>query len=124
MITKTILAAALAAASLGAVTLPATAAPRGVIVDVAPPPPRVEAVPAARRGYAWAPGYWNWVGHRHVWVPGTWVRERRGYRYAEPRWVEQDGHWALRRGGWDRGDRDHDGVPNDRDRHLDNPRRP
>jgi len=23
--------------------------------------------------------YWNWTGHRYTWVPGTWVRERRGY---------------------------------------------
>jgi hypothetical protein len=124
MIKKTLLVVALAASSLGAVTLPAVAAPRGVVVDVAPPAARVEAVPAARRGYAWVPGYWNWAGRRHVWVPGNWVRERRGYVYAEPRWVERDGRWALNRGGWNRGDRDHDGVPNNRDRHPDNPRRP
>src|SRR3954464_13358035 len=98
MITRTILAAALAASSLSAITLPASAAPHGYTIDVAPPPPRVEAVPAARRGYVWVPGYWNWVNHRHVWVPGTWVHERHGYHYAEPHWAEHDGHWVLSHG--------------------------
>lgn len=31
-------------------------------VEVAPPPPRVEAVLAPRPGYVWAPGYWAWEG--------------------------------------------------------------
>jgi len=52
------------------------------------------------------------------------VRERHGWRYAEPRWVERNGRWVLERGRWARGDRDHDGVPNAVDRHPDNPRRP
>jgi hypothetical protein len=115
---KTILAAALVAASLGGVAVPASAAPYGVTIDIAPPAPRHEVLPAPRRGYAWVPGYWNWAGRRHVWVPGTWVRERRGYVYAQPQWVQRDGHWVMNRGGWQRGDRDRDGVPNrvDRDR--------
>jgi hypothetical protein len=121
---KTLLAAGLVAAALGMMSIPTCAAPVGIMIDVAPPPPRVEVLPAPRRGYAWVPGYWNWVGHRHVWVRGTWVRERRGYVYAEPRWMERDGHWEFRRGEWARGDRDHDGVPNGVDRHPNDPRRP
>jgi hypothetical protein len=116
---KTILASAAIACTLGGAVLPASAAPYGVTIDVAPPAPRQEAMPQARRGYTWVPGYWNWAGHRHVWVPGTWVRERRGYVYAEPRWVERDGRWALQRGQWGRGDRDRDGVPNRMDRDRD-----
>ena len=101
----------------------AVAAQTYVDVRIAPPPPRQEAIPVVRPGYAWVPGYWDWRGQRHVWVNGTWVRERRGYVYAEPRWVERDGHWELRRGQWARGDRDGDGVPNRVDRAPDNPRR-
>ena len=115
---KSALATALLTATLGSVSLPASAAPYGITIDVAPPAPRVERVPAPRRGYAWVPGYWNWNGHRHVWVQGQWVRERRGYRYAEPQWVQRNGRWELQRGEWRRGDRDRDGIPNrfDRDR--------
>lgn len=123
MIKKTLLSFTVLAAALAGATGPAAAARHGVWVDVAPPPPRAEAAPSARRGYVWVPGYWNWTGRRHVWVPGTWMRERRGYVYGQPQWVQRDGHWELRRGGWNRGDRDGDGVPNDRDRRPNNPRR-
>lgn len=86
----------------------------------APPPPRREAVPAARRGMAWVPGHWEWRGHRHVWMKGYWVKARPGYHYREPRWQDNGGRWEMQRGGWDR---DGDGVPNRNDRHPDNPRR-
>jgi hypothetical protein len=79
-------------------------------VEVAPPPPQVEVVPAPRPGYIWAPGYWNWEGGRHVWVDGRWVGERRGYAYVPDHWVEyNDGHgrhWHREPGHWDR-DRHH-----------------
>lgn len=116
MLKKTFLAT-LVVASLGAATA-APSASAEVFVRVAPPAPRVEVVPAPRHGYAWVPGYWDYRGHRYVWVQGTWVRERPGYRYYSPRWVQRDGRWVMERGRWDRGDRDHDGVPNryDRDR--------
>lgn len=95
------------------------AGPHGRAIP-APPPPRHEAVPRARRGQVWSPGYWDWRGRRYVWVPGTWVKARPGYRYREPHWVERDGHWELRRGGWDR---DGDGVPNRHDSRPNNPYR-
>lgn len=112
----------IAAGAIGAVALPETShAAVGVqIVIPAPPAPRVERVPAPRRGYVWVPGYWDWRGHRHVWVPGVWMRERRGYAYHPHRWIERDGAWVLERGRWDR---DGDGVPDSRDRHPNNPNR-
>lgn len=123
MFTKKFLVSALMAAGLlggAALPLPSIAAV-DVYVNTAPPPPRHERIPEARRGYVWAPGYWNWQGNRHVWVKGHWVKERRGYAYRPNEWVERDGRWHLRRGGWDR---DHDGIPNSRDRHPNNPNRP
>jgi hypothetical protein len=121
---KKLLIATLVAASLGGgvVSISASAADV-VIVRRAPPEPRSEPVPAARRGYVWAPGYWDWKGRKHVWVKGHYVRERRGYAYREPRWEERDGRWQLQRGGWRRGDRDGDGVPNSVDRRPNNPNR-
>ena len=99
---KKTLIAALLASSIGAVALPAAAE---IYVNIAPPAPRYEVVPAPRAGYVWAPGYWDWRGHRHVWVRGHWERERRGYRFNEPHWVQDNNRWRLDRGGWARADR-------------------
>ena len=116
---KKFLLASVVAATLGSVAVPAASA---VYVRIAPPEPRAEVVPAPRRGYTWAPGYWDWRNNRHVWVSGHWIKERRGYVYAEPRWVERDGRWYKERRGWQRsgrGDRDRDGIPNRVDRDKD-----
>ena len=120
MMNKTFVAAAIAAAfTFG--TLPAMAAT--VWVNVAPPELRVEQAPAARPGYQWAPGYWNWQGQHHVWHNGNWVRERQGYTYMQPQWVERDGRWQQHSGQWRRHDSDGDGVPNSQDRHPNDPNR-
>ncbi len=122
MLKKILYATMLAAAISGVPAEQAVA--RDIVVRVAPPAPRDEAMPAPRRGHTWVPGYWNWRGSRHAWVPGTWVRDRPGYRYRSPAWAERDGRWAFQGGRWSRGDRDGDGIPNRADRHPDNPRRP
>jgi len=90
-----------AALALGAIAVPVVSE-AAVYVQIAPPAPRVEVVPAARAGYIWAPGYWNWNGRRHVWVGGNWVRERRGYHYAPHAWVQRDNRWEFNRGHWER----------------------
>ena len=120
---KKILLAAMIAASVVGITTPAAAA-AVVYVQIAPPPLRNEAIPEARRGHVWAPGYWDWRGQRHVWHGGMWVKERRGYHYQESRWEEHEGgRWSRHPARWSRGDRDGDGVPNRVDRFPDNPRR-
>jgi hypothetical protein len=119
MIKKLVLASVLAASFAG-IAAPALAA---VYVQVAPPAPRVEVVPAPRHGYAWVGGHWEWRRHQHVWVGGNWIRERRGYHYVAPVWEQRDNGWRMNRGEWRRGDRDGDGVPNNRDRAPDNPNR-
>jgi WXXGXW repeat (2 copies) len=92
-------------------------------VNIAPPPPRHENVPGPRAGYEWAPGYWNWNGHRYVWVSGHYVHARNGYRWAAPEWVEHNGRWQFQSGRWNRGDNDrhdndrHDNDRRDNDRH-------
>ncbi len=118
---KRLLIAAMIAGSLGSVAVPASSAV--VIVRQAPPEPRPETAPPARRGYVWAPGHRDWKRNRHVWVRGTWVRERKGYRYNAPTWQERDGRWHMQRGNWARGDRDGDGVRNSQDARPNNPNR-
>jgi hypothetical protein len=100
---RTIFLAVLAgAALLGCATAPpAAAAVRvGVGIHVAPPAPRLVAVPAARRGYVWAPGYWRWSGRRYVWVDGRYLRERRGYVWVADGWEDRRGDWHYVRGHW------------------------
>lgn len=85
-------AAAIApAVSLGAVV---------VDISVAPPPARVEVVPAPRAGFVWAPGYWDWRGHNHVWVEGRWIKGRAGYHWVPDRWVQHGNHWHHEVGHW------------------------
>ncbi|WP_296444276.1 YXWGXW repeat-containing protein [Rhodoferax sp. UBA5149] len=118
------LLAVLCVASLGVISVPITAsAATGIYFNIEPPPPRQEVVPAPRRGYVWAPGYWDARGQRHVWRAGHWERQRRGYHYIAPTWTQRDNRWELQRGRWNRGDRDGDGVPNAADRAPSDPTR-
>ena len=127
MLMKKVLVSALFAAGLlGAAATPApSVAGVDVYVNVGPPPERFEAVPEQRRGYVWAPGYWDWRNNRHVWVKGSSVRERHGYEYQPHRWVENNGRWTQERGRWNQAhrDNDRDGIPNNRDRHPNDPNR-
>jgi WXXGXW repeat (2 copies) len=70
-------------------------------VNVAPPAPQEEVIPAARVGYVWAPGYWNYDGHHHVWAKGHWERERHGHHWVADSWQERNGGWHRERGHWD-----------------------
>jgi len=121
--TSRLFLATLVAATLGAAAAPALARTSfDIMLNFGPPAVVYEPVPPARVGFVWQPGYWNWVGARHVWVRGYWVPARRGFYYHPYRWVRADGGWYLRRGWWGR-DSDHDGIPNGRDRYPHNPYR-
>jgi hypothetical protein len=74
-----------------------------ISVNIGPPPPIVEVVPPPRPGWVWAPGYWEWNGHRHVWVDGRWLHARHGYIWEPPHWVERHGRWYFEPGHWARG---------------------
>ena len=116
---KKILLAGLIATSFASV--PVASVARTIIVREAPPEPRKEVVPPARRGYAWAPGHWEWRKNKHVWVAGHWIKARKGHHYESARWEEKDGRWTMHPGRWARGDRDGDGVPNSKDARPNNP---
>ncbi|WP_426210312.1 YXWGXW repeat-containing protein [Massilia sp. TWP1-3-3] len=120
---KKLLVAAMLAGSLGTVAAPASSAI--IVVRQAPPAPRTEAVPAARRGHVWVPGHWDWRGERYVWVKGNYMRERRSYMYDQPSWEERDGRWHRTGDAWRRGNRDNDGdgVKNRDDNRPNNPNR-
>jgi hypothetical protein len=81
---------------------PVRVAPARVVIIPAPPAPRVIVVPAPRRGYVWAPGYWRWNGRQHVWIEGRWVRERRGQIWIADRWDRRGNNWVFVPGHWER----------------------
>lgn len=146
-------AAAAVATAVAVLGTPAHAAGASVYVQIAPPAPQYEVVPAPRRHHAWVPGHWQWARTQYVWVPGHFERVRTGHYYAAPRWVQYGNDWGYHPGGWHRGshganghghardrdrdhrpghrpvhargpDRDRDGIPDRRDRDLDNDGRP
>lgn len=81
-----------------------------------PPPVRYEPVPPPRAGYVWAPGFWDWKHHKHVWVAGHWEHARAGYAYAPAEWRRVDGEWRLYRGGWHEDEHHHRKHHHDDDR--------
>lgn len=95
---KRFLCAATAALISTAAFLPLSAS--ADVIRVAPPAPRHEAVPAPRHGQEWVPGYWNWNGHRYMWMSGHWERARPGFTYRHPEWHQGAHGWELDRGGW------------------------
>lgn len=96
---KTFLAIALASAFVAPLAVHAAV----VIVDVAPPAPVYEQMPA-RDGFVVTPGYYKYDGerHAHTWVKGDYVPERRGEHYVAAEWRAQDGHYQFNEGRWER----------------------
>ncbi|WGS54860.1 YXWGXW repeat-containing protein [Paraburkholderia sp. D15] len=71
-----------------------------IVAPMAPPPPRVEVVPAPRAGYVWDQGRWRWNHGRYVWVPGHWQPVRVGYRWVPGHWVQRGPNWRWVEGHW------------------------
>ncbi len=65
----------------------------------APPSPREEKV-AARAGFVWVGGNWDWRNNKWEWVAGHWERERAGKKWRPARWEQHDGRWARVDGDW------------------------
>ncbi|HUN90946.1 MAG TPA: YXWGXW repeat-containing protein [Burkholderiaceae bacterium] len=101
----TVLAASALALDLSGcvVTPPRVAVAAPAVVMTAPPPPQVEVIGAPPvAGYVWIGGYWNWVGERHVWVPGHWAEPRAGHVWVAHQWVREGPGWRMVPGHWER----------------------
>lgn len=88
--------------SFATVSVERSASAAAVEIRVAPPEARVETPPRhPRPHHVWTNGYWAWNGHRHVWVHGRYVPERRGYVWRQAHWERTPhGHWRFYDGGW------------------------
>jgi YXWGXW repeat-containing protein len=72
-----------------------------VEIGVAPPPERVEVVPAPRPGYIYERGHYTWDGRAYVWSEGRFIEERPGHVYAPPVIEHRGEHYYFRSGHWD-----------------------
>jgi hypothetical protein len=87
---------------IGAVVAPMVASARVFVdVDVAPPAPQEEVIPAPRVGFVWAPGYWDYQGSRHNWVGGHYIAEHPGHHWVADRWDQRGSKWHHEAGHWD-----------------------
>lgn len=74
-----------------------------IIINMAPPAPIHETVPASPGPeWVWNPGYHEWVNGRYVWVKGQYIKKPRPaarwvpghYKQRAKGWVWVPGHWA------------------------------
>jgi hypothetical protein len=74
----------------------------GVGINVAPPPDRVEVIPAnPHPGWVWIRGHWGWVDGRWSWMPGHYMNPpRRGGAWIPGHWGHRDGRWVWVEGHW------------------------
>lgn len=69
----------------------------------APPSPREERQ-AARAGFIWIPGKWDWKD-KWEWTAGHWERERAGKQWRTGHWDKNGASWSWTEGVWiDAGD--------------------
>ncbi len=71
-----------------------------VTIQIGPPAPLYEPPPVVSPGSTWAPGYWAWDGHRHVWVRGRPMLQRAGYRWVADSWAQRNGGYYRQPGYW------------------------
>jgi hypothetical protein len=71
-------------------------------IQVGPPAPLYEPVPAMGPGYVWAPGYWAWHGDRHIWIHGRTMVQRVGYRWQPDVWEQRSNNYYRHPGRWER----------------------
>jgi hypothetical protein len=70
-----------------------------VETEVAPPPPRSEAV-VYRPGHVWVAGHWQRRGSHWQWRPGYYERERADMVYIHGRWERRGRTHVWVEGGW------------------------
>ena len=112
MLMKKLTAVLVAAAGFAALNAMAYAEWKEIDMDQSPPATPTEAMPAARAGYVWVPGYYDYANRGYTWVPGRFEKERSGYVYVTPRYEQRNGRWGMYAGGWQTAEEEHGGVRN------------
>jgi hypothetical protein len=74
--------------------------PSGRYPTSAPPPLRVESA-AARPGFVFIRGRWNWANGRWDWSEGHWERTRTAQMWVDGRWELQGNYYVWVEGRWE-----------------------
>jgi hypothetical protein len=90
----------------------------------APPPPKAEQHEAAKAGYVWVDGNYQWKAGKYEWLAGHWEREQANKHWSPGAWQKNGDRWAWHDGTWANGggpaptppgppgnDRPHDAPP-------------
>ena len=92
---------AMAAGLFGTATL-AIAAPVEIEIKTAPPPDRVEVVPAPRPGFIYEKGHYVYEGDKYVWHEGQFLKEREGEKYVPYVFEKRGDTYYYRSGYWEK----------------------
>jgi hypothetical protein len=65
----------------------------------APPAPQYE-TPAARSGFVWVQGHYEWKNGAYSWTRGHWERARAAKVWVPGSWAAQGGRWVWTPGQW------------------------
>jgi hypothetical protein len=88
---------------LTAALLVPTAALTQVVVQIAPPAPQQETIPA-ERPYAtavWIPGHYIWTTDHYSWQAGKWDRPPvNSIAWMPGQWNQQGNNWVWTEGHW------------------------
>jgi hypothetical protein len=80
---------------------PAGAPNTAIIVKMAPPASKAEAIKASPgAGYFWVKGHWAWSQEQWVWVGGYWEKQRSGSVWVMPHYEQRGGQQVYVLGGW------------------------
>ena len=60
---------------------------------------RAKSIQAARAGFVWIPGQWDWHG-KWEWTAGHWERERANKQWRPGHWDKNGASWGFTVGGW------------------------
>ena len=73
-----------------------------LVVEQAPPAPRVEVIPAPPSpNHVWIGGVWSWRDGRHVWLAGHYVvRPHPHAVWVAARWEHRPHGWVWVEGSW------------------------
>lgn len=58
---------------------------------------------AARAGFYWVKGRWDWKDKKWAWQEGRWEKEQTGKHWRDARWEQKGDHWEFADGGWEDG---------------------
>jgi hypothetical protein len=74
-----------------------------VVVQMAPPAPLLETIPAERPSTAavWIPGHYMWATDHYVWQAGHWDQPPQNFvTWVPGQWNQQGNGWVWVEGHW------------------------